>query len=87
MLRNMDLSLVTRTESPVIEPEPALSEASVIPILKSIIDAPGCSLKHTLPDKFVVQRYIDGSLHCFVENHDDVGDPIDLLRRVCSLKN
>ncbi len=89
MLRTIDLSLVTRTESPEIEPEPALSEASVIPILKSIVDAPGSSLKHALlPEKFVVGRTIYGDgLHRFVENYYDVGDPIDLLRRVWSSKN
>ena len=89
MLRTIDLSLVTRTESPEIEPEPALSEASVIPILKSIIDVAGSSLKDVLlPEKFVVGRTVYGDgLHRFVEKYYDVGDPIDLLRRVWSSKN
>ena len=48
VLRNIDLSLVKRTENPVHAPYPNLSRESVIPIFKSIIDAPGSSLKYVL---------------------------------------
>jgi len=45
-LVQLDLSLVEDKKSPNINPEPAISTAEVIPILHSIIDAEGCSLKH-----------------------------------------
>ena len=45
-LMSIDLSLVEDKESPNINPEPAISTAEVIPILHSIIDTEGCSLKH-----------------------------------------
>ena len=48
VLRNIDLSLVKRTENPVHAPYPNLSRKSVIPILKSIVDAAGSSLKYVL---------------------------------------
>ena len=48
VLRSIDLSLVKRTENPVHAPYPNLSRESVIPIFKSIIDAPGSSLKYVL---------------------------------------
>ena len=45
-LEQIDLSLVPRDVSPNIKPEPMISKVEVIPILHSIIDADGCSLKH-----------------------------------------
>ena len=45
-LVQLDLSLVGNKQSPVLDPEPAISTAEVIPILHSIIDAEDCSLKH-----------------------------------------
>ena len=46
VLEQIDLSLVGRNEKPDIEPRPSISESVVIPILDSIIDADGCSLKY-----------------------------------------
>lgn len=45
-LEQLDLSLVGPNESPNLSPEPAISKKDVIPILDSILDADGCSLKH-----------------------------------------
>ena len=44
-LIQLDLSLVGLKESPELSPVPMISEALVIPILNSIIDADGCSLR------------------------------------------
>ncbi|KAL7540866.1 hypothetical protein ACHAXR_010433, partial [Thalassiosira sp. AJA248-18] len=53
VLAQIDLGLVGEHESPLIEPEPLLSETEVLPILTSIIDADGVSLKHVqLPKAF-----------------------------------
>lgn len=41
VLKHIDLGLVGQHESPVIKPEPMLSESEVIPILDSIIGADG----------------------------------------------
>ena len=50
-LENIDLSLVGRDESPIIDPEPQLSEDIVIPILDSIIGRGSLKLLQ-LPWKF-----------------------------------
>ena len=44
-LEQIDLSLVKQHERPDIQPEPLITEVAVFPILDSIIDADGCSLK------------------------------------------
>mmetsp|Transcript_6724 Transcript_6724/g.11979 ORF Transcript_6724/g.11979 Transcript_6724/m.11979 type:complete len:148 (+) Transcript_6724:897-1340(+) len=46
VLEKIDLGLVECFESPVIEGETMLSESSVLPILQSIVDIDGSSLKH-----------------------------------------
>ena len=45
-LEQIDLSLVKQHEKANIEPEPLISEAAILPILDSIIDTTGCSLKY-----------------------------------------
>ncbi|KAL9185970.1 hypothetical protein ACHAXT_005208 [Thalassiosira profunda] len=47
-LRQLDLSLVGRKESPNLNPEPAILEQAVLPILESIIDSQGSALKHII---------------------------------------
>ena len=93
MLRSIDLSLVKRTDSPVILPNPNMSEASVIPILRSIVDADGSSLKDILlPYKLQSVIYdVQGGpvrgFHRFVESYYDLGDHKDLIRRILSSRN
>ena len=51
-LELIDLSLSCEHESPLIKPEPAISEEAVLPILTSIVEADGNSLVHLqLPKK------------------------------------
>jgi hypothetical protein len=45
-LQKLDLSLVNRDRLPIIHPESKIAKADVIPILDSIIDVDGFSLKH-----------------------------------------
>ena len=45
VIKQIDLSLVGKHESPLIEPDPLLSESVVLPILDSIIDSRGSSLE------------------------------------------
>ena len=52
-LEQIDLSLAKQHETPVIKLEPCISEDMVLPILDSIVDADGNSLKHLqLPEKW-----------------------------------
>ena len=65
-LEQIDLSLVGKHESPVIEPEPLLSESAMIPFLDSIIGRG--RLKHLdLPKKFRVQP--TGEMQEFLERY------------------
>jgi len=45
-LRQIDLSLVGRNESPVVVPEPALAQAVVLPILSSMVKSKHVDIKH-----------------------------------------
>jgi len=57
VLQQIDLSLVGQHKCPVIEPDPSISEAAVLPILDSIIDTRDNSLKHIqLPVKWSDKR-------------------------------
>jgi len=52
VLEQADLSLVKMHESPTINPDPLLSEDTVLPILSSIVDTHGNNVKHLyLPKK------------------------------------
>jgi hypothetical protein len=94
LLRKMDLSLVKRTDSPEILPKPNMSEASIIPILRSIVGADGSSLKDILlPYKLQSTIYNEGIMgpvrgfHRFIDKYYDLGDHEDLLRRLRSSRN
>ena len=45
-LRQLDLSLVGRNESPVVVPEPALAQAVVLPILSRMVKSKHVDIKH-----------------------------------------
>jgi hypothetical protein len=87
MLRTIDLSLAKDRDSAsyVIEPKPKLIEESVIPILRSIIDAAGSSLRDVvIPHKFL---QIVGHPNRFVDKYYGMADHLDLLRRLRSTRN
>lgn len=46
IIEQIDLSLVGKHQSPVLNPEPPISCEFVLPILHSILGSGGCSLKH-----------------------------------------
>ena len=56
-LESIDLSLVGTRCSPNLNPEAKLSKMDVIPILDSILDAEGCTLKHVqFPKKWRMEQ-------------------------------
>mmetsp|Transcript_13245 Transcript_13245/g.28118 ORF Transcript_13245/g.28118 Transcript_13245/m.28118 type:complete len:447 (+) Transcript_13245:297-1637(+) len=57
VLKQIDVSMVGQHEHPVIEPDPKLSEAVVLPVVGSIIDTCDNSLKHIqLPEMWRRRR-------------------------------
>ena len=71
VLQQLDLSLVGYHENPILDPEPSISEAVVLPILHSIIDANGNSLKFIHhPVKWRCEASTE--LEQFLENYHQV---------------
>ncbi|KAL7531080.1 hypothetical protein ACHAXR_004419 [Thalassiosira sp. AJA248-18] len=75
VLEQIDLGLVGQHESPLIEPEPRLSEETVVTILNTIISADSNSLKHIqFPKKWRDVMYIGPGpmLGRFIERYNEL---------------
>lgn len=71
-LKQIDLSLVKQNQSPILKPEPLISEAATLPILHSIVDkGVHCLLRHLfLPKKWRNER--STSLNNFLHKYDSL---------------
>lgn len=68
-LEQVDLSLVGKHESPIIEPEPSLLESEVIPILDGVISRGSIKLLH-LPKKFRNRNDSSSEVQHFLNRYD-----------------
>ena len=78
VLELLDISLVRMHESPVLDPEPLLSESIVVPILDDNIDS-GRSLKLLHPKKFRMNQ--SAEMEEFIDRYDDY---LETFRYKCS---
>ena len=81
VLERIDLSLVEQHESPVIEPKPAILAKRVVPILNSIIERDGSSLRLVQLPKTLRQEKSE-KLNQFLQRYDQY---LHGLRTVCSV--
>jgi hypothetical protein len=73
VIEQMDLSLVGNHQRPMLDPEPPISCDHVLPILNSIIETEGCSLKHLqFPHVWRVNRSTDSDFHAFLLRFEDM---------------
>ena len=71
LLKQIDLSVVKKHEIPFLKTEPLISEAVVLPIVDSIVDADGNSLRHLhFPKKWREER--SGYLIRFIRKYNSL---------------
>mmetsp|Transcript_1348 Transcript_1348/g.2166 ORF Transcript_1348/g.2166 Transcript_1348/m.2166 type:complete len:481 (-) Transcript_1348:79-1521(-) len=74
-IEQIDLSLVGAHKLPQLDPEPALSDKMVLPILHSIISQESNSLKHLqFPHSWRSEEYYSFRFHEFLERYDEMLD-------------
>jgi len=73
IIEQIDLSLVGDHESPMLDPEPLISCAEVLPILGSIIQrGEDCSLEHLVfPKVWRNERNAESDFHAFLTRYND----------------
>jgi len=84
IMEQIDLSLIGDNESPVLYPEPSISCDHVLPILDSIIQEGGSTIKHLqFPYVWRKQRSVDSEFQAFVVRYNHMREDrhtIDCLK-------
>ena len=80
IIEQIDLSLAARHQSPILVPEPTISCDIVLPILDSIIQREGCSLKHLqFPHVWRKDRSTESGFHAFLGRYNEMWENRGLL--------